>query len=73
MAVGSGMDESYRRKMARLHELRSLFQESHRRGMNALESGDLDALDAAIKLEAEIIKEQGWLVSELRYWSARLE
>jgi hypothetical protein len=62
------VDEGYRQRLARLRELRASYMASHRVGMSGLERGDLDALDAAIQSESEIIQEQAQILAELRNW-----
>jgi hypothetical protein len=50
----------------RLRQLREEFREVHRRGMKALEAGDLEAVGAAIAREGLIFEEQARLWDELQ-------
>lgn len=51
--------------MAQLRELRDDYSEWHRAGMRALEKNDLQALEAAIKAERDIIDKQSALLRDL--------
>ena len=62
------MADDAERRMIRLRELRVQYGECHRAGMAALERHDVDALDAAIKAEAEILREQLHLLAKAWRW-----
>jgi hypothetical protein len=64
------MDERQQQTLARLRELRAGYADWHRTGMDALERGDWQALDAAVRAESDIIQEQMRLLSELKGWAS---
>ena len=61
--------EQQRQKLARLRQLRADYAAWQRLGMDALERGDLDALQAAIKGESDIIVEQTQLLHDVIAWN----
>ncbi len=52
--------------LAKLHELRAMFGDVHRRGMDCLQRRDFEGFDEALKAERQLIEEQALLIKELR-------
>jgi hypothetical protein len=59
------MDADNELRLAQIRALRTNYAEWHRAGVQALECGNLEALDAAIKAERDIILRQAEVMRDL--------
>ena len=59
-------DEERDEIVRKLRELREVYADAHRLGMECLERHDLEGFDQALRTEARLIEEQATLIKQLR-------
>lgn len=60
------MSTNHQEILDKLRELRAAYADAHRRGMERLESRDLDGFGEVLKEESRLIEEQALLINRLR-------